>query len=373
MRLGYPNVVCVHRVRMGLAYVGGMALNFLKFILWLVCFFGELGHGFCRERITINVGHFPNVTHAQAVVGHAFTRKGDGWFEKRLGSNVVVRWYVYNAGPSAMEALLAGTIDMTYVGPSPAINAYLRTGGRKFKIIAGGCSGGAALLVHTNSGITNTSDFKGKRVLTPQLGNTQDVATRAWLRSLGYKVGLTGGDVLVLPVSNPDHLTLLRKGEAHASWTVEPWVSSLELEGGCKIFLEERALWTNTGGRYVTTHLVCGTDFLQRHPDLVKRWLRAHVELSQWISTNKLAALEILLRELQAETGFVLNSNVLSRAWDRLELTWDPIPASLFKNAKDGFEVGLFPRVPDLRGIYELSYLNSVLKELRLEPVEELE
>src|SRR6476659_9320341 len=174
---------------------------------------------------TIRVGHFPNVTHVQSWVAHHLSRSGRGWFEERLGPDVKIEWYVYNAGPSAMEAIIADSIDLTYVGPSPALNAYTKSNGEEIRIVAGAAAGGAALVVQGESGLKAPADFRGKTIATPQLGNTQDVACRAWLAAGGLKITQTGGDAHVLPTANPDQLTLFKQKQLDAVWTVEPWVS----------------------------------------------------------------------------------------------------------------------------------------------------
>ena len=150
-----------------------------------------------QEKTTVPFGHFPNVTHAQGVIAHALSRQGNGWFEKRLGPNVAIQWFTYNAGPSAMEAIFAGSLDVTYVGPSPALNAYLKSNGEEIRVISGAANAGAALVVKADSPIKTPADFRGKKIATPQLGNTQDVSCRAWLKANGFKITLTGGDVLV--------------------------------------------------------------------------------------------------------------------------------------------------------------------------------
>jgi len=231
------------------------------------------------QSVVIRVGAFPNITHSQAMIG-----KANGWFEKAMGPNVKIEWQSFNAGPSAIEALFAGAIDMTYVGPNPAINGYVRSNGEALRIIAGATSGGAALVVRGDSGINAPQDFHGKRVASPQQGNTQDVALRAWLKSNGLKTRDKGGDVVVMPIANPDQLTLFLKKEIDAAWAPEPWASRLVHEAGGRILVDERNLWPN--GQFLTTELIVSTKFLQSHPDLVKRWLKAHVELTEWINKN---------------------------------------------------------------------------------------
>src|SRR5207249_11268513 len=125
-------------------------------------------------------GHFPNITHAQGVIANALSRKGKGWFEERLDPKVEIQWFTYNAGPSAMEAIFAGSLDVTYVGPSPALNAYFKSNGEEIRVISGAANAGAALAVNADSSIKTPADFRGKKFATPQLGNTQDISRCAW-------------------------------------------------------------------------------------------------------------------------------------------------------------------------------------------------
>src|SRR5437016_4683559 len=197
----------------------------------------------------IRVGAFPNITHPQAMVG-----KANGYFEKAMGPNVKIDWKSFNAGPSAIEALFAGAIDMTYVGPNPTISGYVRSQGEALRVVAGSASGGAALVVRADSGIHKPEDFHGKKIASPQLGNTQDVALRAWLKAHGMKSQDKGGDVQVVPLANPDQLTLFLKKELDAAWAPEPWATRLIREGNGRLFLDERDLWPQ--GQFVTTHLI---------------------------------------------------------------------------------------------------------------------
>lgn len=323
---------------------------------------GLAAAGASADPVVLRVGHFPNITHAQAVIGHGLSRAGNGWFEARLGPAVEVQWFVYNAGPTAMEALLARSIDLSYVGPNPALNAHLRSRGAEIRVIAGACSGGAALVVQPDGRIQTDADFQGRLLATPQLGNTQDVAARVWLGSKGFLVRLTGGDVRVVPTANPDQLALFLKGTLDAVWTVEPWVSRLTLEARGRVYLEEAALWPETQGRYVTTHLVSSVRALRERRDLVRRWLAAHVELTEWIHQHPDEAKRLLNAELQAATGRPLPEAVLNRAWEHIELTADPVRPSLEKSAAAAHRIGFLRQKPDLTRLYALELLNDVLR-----------
>jgi len=278
------------------------------FFLLLLLVFGAASSR--AEKITVRVGYFPNVTHAQGVVGSNSTREKHGWFEERLGPDVTIQWFPFNAGPSAMEAIFAGSIDLTYVGPNPALNAYIRSGGDEIRVLAGAALGGAGLVVAGDGRIATPGQFKGRRLGTPQLGNTQDVAARAWLRKQGFKVTETGGDVLVLPTANPDQLALFQAGRLDAVWTVEPWVSRLELEAGGTVFLEQTEA--------VTTVLVTRVKFLKEHPALVARFKAAHGELTAWLNAHPDEARAQVRAGLSAETRREMSIALATSAWKRL-------------------------------------------------------
>jgi len=305
----------------------------------------------------IRVGAFPNITHPQAMVG-----KSNGWFDKAMGPQVKIEWKSFNAGPSAIEALFAGAIDMTYIGPNPAISGYVRSNGEALRIVAGATSGGAALVVRKDSGIQKAEDFHGRKVASPQMGNTQDVALRAWLIAHGMKSTDKGGDVQVIPLANPDQLTLFLKRELDAAWAPEPWATRLIQQGNGRLFLDERTLWPN--GDFITAHLIVRTQFLKEHPDLVKNWIRAHVELTEWINGHLPEAKKLLNQQIAKETGKALPDAVLEESFGRMKATYDPLRPSLMNAAKSAFDAGFLGRqMPDLSSLYDLSLLNQVLAE----------
>src|SRR5437899_8140312 len=249
--------------------------------------------GGAEEKTAIRFGHFPNITHAQGVIAHALTRQGKGWFEERLGPNVEIQWFTYNAGPSAMEAIFAGSLDLTYVGQGPALNAHFKANGDEIRILAGAANAGPALVIKPDGVIKTAADFRGKKIATPQLGNTQDISCRAWLKAQGFKVTLTGGDVIVLPTANPDQLGLFQSGGVDAVWTVEPWVTRLERDAKAKVFLED----TNI----ITTWLAGSVRFVNAHRDLVQKIVTAKKELTDWIQAHPDQAQKLLISELKEE------------------------------------------------------------------------
>jgi NitT/TauT family transport system substrate-binding protein len=298
-----------------------------------------------RAQTLLRVGHFPNVTHVQALVAHYLSRHGKGWFEERCGPDVKIEWYVYNAGPGAMEALFARSIDLTYVGPNPAINAYSKARGQEVRIAAGAVDGGSALVVQSDSTLKTASDFRGKKIATPQFGNTQDVAARAWLATGGLKITQSGGDAQVIPTANPDQLILFKQRALDAVWTVEPWVSRLELEAGGKVLVEDRDA--------ITTVLVASAELLASKRELARRFVGAHHELTQWIGNNGEEAQRMVREELDAEMRASLSEQLVASAWKRIVLTADVTIDELKKFVASAQAAGFLRDVPDMGRLVE--------------------
>ena len=291
----------------------------------------------------IRIGGFPNVTHVQALVARNMTRHGEGWFERYL-PGYTLEWYTYNAGPTAMEALFGRTADLTYVGPSPALNAYAVSAGREVRLLAGAVNGGAALMVAPESGINTPADFKGRSIATPQLGNTQDVSCRAWLAKNGLRCTLEGaGDCRVAPTPNSMQLQLMKQGDIDACWTVEPWVSRLESMAGARILVQEPDV--------VTTVLAGRVGWLKLHPQEAATIIRAHRELTQWIIEHPEEAQTHVVEELTHLTQAPMDPELVRSAWKRLKLTDAIDQPGLEQFVKDAQSTGLLDRVPPLDGM----------------------
>ncbi len=291
----------------------------------------------------IRMGGFPNVTHVQALVARNMSRHGEGWFERYL-PGYSIEWYTYNAGPTAMEALFGRTADLTYVGPSPALNAYAVSAGREVRILAGAVNGGAALMVPADSNINTPSDFKGRSIATPQLGNTQDVSCRAWLARNGLRCTLEGaGDCRVAPTPNSMQLQLLKQGDIDACWTVEPWVSRLESMAGARILVQEPDV--------VTTVLVGRVGWLKHHPQEAATIIRAHRELTQWIIDHPEEAQARVVEELTLLTQAPMEPDLVRSAWKRLKLTTEIDLPGMKQFVEDAQAADLLDRVPPLDGM----------------------
>jgi NitT/TauT family transport system substrate-binding protein len=303
--------------------------------------------------VTVKLGYFPNLTHATAIVGVQ-----QGIFAQALGQDKL-QTATFNAGPAAVEALFSGAVDASYLGPNPAINAYQQSHGQAIRIISGATSGGAALVVKPT--INSASDLRGKKLATPQLGNTQDVALRYWLQSKGLKTDPQGGgDVSVLPQDNATALRAFQTGQIDGAWVPEPWVSQMVATGG-KVLVNEKSLWP--GGRFVTTELAVRTDFLKQHPDAVARLVQGQVRANDFVNQHPAEAQQAVNQGLTQLTGKPLPPATIKAAWPDLTFTDDPIASSLAASAAHAQKVGLLPSV-DLKGIYDLTPLNQALAQV---------
>ena len=303
--------------------------------------------------VVLRLGYFPNVTHATAIVGVA-----NGAFSQALGSAATLEPHTFNAGPEATEALFSNAIDATFIGPNPAINAFIKSGGAAIRIVSGATSGGAFLVV--KDGINSATDLRGKKIASPQLGNTQDVALRSWLADQGLTTDAQGGgDVSIAPQSNSQTLQAFQTGQVDGAWVPEPWATQMINAGG-HVLVDERDLWPE--GKYVTTHLIVSTTFLQAHPDVVKKLIQGELAATDFVNSNGPAAQSTVANEITRITGSSISSDVLATAWGNLTFTLDPIASSLQTSADDAKELG-FLDTSDLKGIYDLTLLNQVLSE----------
>ena len=304
---------------------------------------------------TLSLGYFPNVTHATALVG-----VHEGIFQEALG-DTKLETATFNAGPEAVEALLSGAVDATFIGPNPAVNAYAQSDGEAVRIISGATSGGAFFVVKPD--IDGPDDLRGRSVASPQLGNTQDVALRTWLADNGLETTPEGGgDVEIVPQSNADTLDQFVAGEIDGAWVPEPWATRMVQEGDGKVLVDERDLWESTGGEYVTTHLIVRKDYLDDHRDIVLDLVRGVVEADRFVNEDADRAQADVAAEILSITDQEIAPEVLSASWGNLTFTVDPIASSLQQSADDAVAAGLLDEV-DLRspGIYDLSLLNEVL------------
>lgn len=297
------------------------------------------------DNAVLRVGHFPNITHAQALVAHNLSRQGKGWFEERLGAGTKIEWFVYNAGPSAMEAIFARSIDLTFVGPGPALNAYTKSNSSEVRLIAGAANGGAALVVQPDQNLKAPADFRGKKIATPQLGNTQDISCRAWLMAGGLKITQLGGDAQVLPTQNPDQLALFQQKKIDAVWTVEPWVSLLERESGGKILVDEKDA--------ATTVLVSSVKFLNEHREVARKFAQAHAELTEWMAKNPEEAQKLVRAELLAETKSDVAADLIAQSWKRIAFTAEVPRASVEGFVQNSVKSGFIKTAPDLSKLFE--------------------
>jgi NitT/TauT family transport system substrate-binding protein len=318
---------------------------------------------------TLRIGYFPNLNHAQAVIG----LQQDGDFQKALNANysntnkdVRIEPYVFNAGPSAIEALFGGQIDVAYVGPNPAINGYLASDGQGIRIISGAASGGVSFVVRNDSGINSVDDLGGKKFASPQLGNTQDVALRKYLSDNGFETIQHGGNVTIVPVTPSDILTLMLKKEIDGAWVPEPWATRLVKEANGKIFVDERELWP-PDGKFVTANIIARTDYLNENPDIIELLLQAHIDKTIWINENKeyqaIAAFNGALKKI---TGKTIPDDEIRDALTKLEFTYDPIKKSLLRMADNAYELGYLGNGRsklDLSNIFDLTILNGILDE----------
>jgi sulfonate transport system substrate-binding protein len=306
----------------------------------------------------LRLGVFPNLTHAPAYVA-----LGEGIFQQVLAPTKVKVTY-FNSGSDAGNALLAGSLDATYIGPGPSAALYFSSKGQ-VAVVSGAVAGGASFVVRTGAGIAKPSDLHGKKIAVPGIGNTQDVALRTWLHQHGLKAKDegSGGDVSVTAQDNSELLQLFKSGQVDAAWEPEPWPSYLIAQGIAEPFVEEASLWP--GGRFETTNLLVNTTYMGAHADVIKRLVQANVEAIQAIQKDPDKAKQVVEAGLIQAGAPSFDQSVIDAAWKKLTFTWDPVTSSLAEGAKHTFALGYLEEKPtNILGIYRLSDLNEVLQQM---------
>jgi sulfonate transport system substrate-binding protein len=316
------------------------------------------------DRVTVRIGVFPNITHAPGLLALA----ADGPLHDLL-PNADIQVNAFNSGTTAVEAMFADAIDLTFVGPNPAINAFAKSHGEAVRVISGSTSGGAFLVVR--DGITSAADLRDRTLASPSLGNTQDVALRTWLADHGLQTDSAGGgDVHIVPQENAQSLETFVAGTIDGAWVPEPWATRLIQEGGAHVLVDERDLWPD--GRYVTAQLMVATPYLAAHPDVVSRVLLAVVKSVDLANQHPAEAQAIVNQQIDRYTGKTLGAEVMSAAWPNLEFTVDPIASSLQRSAQDAEAMGLLEDPGNLAGLYDLRLLNGILGAMGRPTVEGL-
>lgn len=312
--------------------------------------------------VTLHLGYFANVTHAEPLVG-----LNNGIFAEELGANVAIDQKTFNAGPDVITALFAGEIDASFIGPNPAVNGYVQSDGKDVRIVSGAASGGALLIAQPE--ITKVADLAKKKIASPQLGNTQDVALRAFLKDNGLGAQENGGNVHVIPTANADSLTAFQNKQIDGAWVPEPWATRLIQEGGGHVLVDEKDLWPD--GKFATTVLIVRTDFLKKHPDVIERLIRANVRTVEWINENPAEAKTLVNEAITKITSKGLKDEVINAAWENLTFTYDPVASSVRTSADNAYNLGLLRDKPDLKNLFDLDILNRVLEKEGLAPVSE--
>lgn len=310
---------------------------------------------------TVRVGFFPNVTHAQALIGQA-----NGEFQKAIGEEHKIEWSKFNAGPEEIEAILSGGLDIGYIGPGPAVNGYNVSDG-EIQIISGASNAGAILVARKDADISTVKDLENKKVAIPQYGNTQDICLRGLLKDNGLSDKTKGGKVEIVQAKNPDIKTLLDEGKIDAAFVPEPWGSRLIKEVGAKVILDYDETWRQ--GNYSLGLIIARKEFVEANPEIVENFLKAHIDLSQFIKENDVEAKKIMNEQLYELTQKKLPEDVLDEAMKRVVITVNPEKESIKEIVDLSYEAEYLREKPDLSNLFNLEYLNKALKSKGLEEV----
>lgn len=327
------------KARSTIIITGSIAISLLAAMLYS----GNISNPVHENRI--RVAFFANVGHAVPIIGLE-----KGFFRETLGDQVQIQSHVFDSGPQVIEAMFSNSIDLAYVGPGPALNGFLKTGGHGIKILAGAASGGSSLIVYDNS-INSIDDFPGKKIAAPQIGNSQDVSLRTYIQQNGLKPAEKGGSVYIIDIQNPDIYTLFSKGDINAAWVPEPWASRLVLElNGTRLF-NEKILWPEE--KFSSVVLIARSDYIANNPDIINQWISVNTETVNWINKNPNETQSIFNDFLRKTMGKALRDDVLKESFSNIQFISDPLRESILTFAYNANDLGYFGRHGyDLDGLF---------------------
>lgn len=341
----------------------GVDMKIVIRILTIISLFGIIIFSGCMNstKKTIRISFFPNLTHSQALYGQI-----NDDFEKAFGNEYDIKWLSFNSGPSEIEAMFAGEVDIGYIGPIPAINGYIKSNG-DVKIIAGATLNGALLVTRKGLVIDDIQELAGRTVAVPQFGNTQHLCLLNLLSINGLKTIENGGSVRVIESSNPDTKTLMDKGDIDAALVPEPWATRLINEIGANIFLSSDEIWDY--GNYSTAVIIVNTKFYEKNKDLVEIFLRTHLEVTEYINQNSEDAMVKINDKIGELTGSKLKGDILRNSFSNMVVTFYPSVSSINKFMTIYQDEGFVKNIPSIDKVYDFEVLNGLLREKNLNEI----
>jgi NitT/TauT family transport system substrate-binding protein len=263
----------------------------------------------------VRVAYFANIAHAVPIVGVE-----NGYYSDQLG-DMQIKTKIVDSGPEAIEALFVNSADLAYVGPAPFVNGYVKSGGHGIKILSGAANNGASFVVQKDSTITSAADLAGKKIAAPFIGNTQDVSLRNYLSENGLVPAEKGGNVIIYNIANPEIYTIFAKGDIDAAWVPEPTATMLvdQLDG--KRLFQEQDIWPNK--KFPSVLLVGRTDYIEKHPDIVQKFLVAHDKSVEWINQNPEQTETVYIKFYKEHTGKILPSDIVHNSFSNISFTSD--------------------------------------------------
>lgn len=334
-------------------------------LLWVICLLMATLSGCSTpeksDKQIIRIAYFPNITHSQALLGQS--KKS---FEEAFGDKVEIQWKQFNAGPAEIEAFFASEVDMGYIGPVPAINGYTKSNG-ELQILAGASNGGAVLVTRNDLVISDIKELSGLKIAIPQYGNTQDLTLRALLTENGLKSTTEGGTVEILQVENPDIKISLDRKQIDAAFVPEPWGARLEVEIGANVALNAEKIYSN--GEYSVAVVIGRTSFIEKNPELVKKFLQVHLDLTEELNNNKAEAAKLVNAKLNELTGKQLEEKTLSLAFERIDFNVDPIRESVNQFKDSSFALGFIKEDVNTGNLFNFKVMNDLLIEKELNPI----
>ncbi len=229
-----------------------------------------------------------NLTYVKSPLNvPSIIQKQDDLFGKEFKKdNIKVNFHEITTGPEQTQALAAGEIDFLHaLGGTSALIAA--SNGVELKILNTYSRSPKGFMILTNNdSIKSAADLAGKKVAGPKGTILHQVLIAAL-----DKDGLSMDDVEFVNMGIPEASAALSDGSVDAALIAGP-AALKAMKSGSKLVANGEGL---VDGIIVTA---VSTDFAEKHPEIVERFMKVEKETLEYVNRNFDEAMEKVAKEV---------------------------------------------------------------------------
>ena len=245
---------------------------------------------------------------AAAGVSHAAQEIRIGWVYAMANAPVLVadsngyfkeegleaKLLSFTSGPLLKQAMVAGEIDLAYIGSPPVYHWFSR--GLESKILAKVNYGQAAVMSRKDSDVMTLADLKGRKMAGVRRGSGMDVLLRGYV--IGEAAGLVPDEdtqVISMPSGNMGPSLEAKVVDAAFMW--EPFISQFLLRGNTQVIFD----MNEAVPRYPWYIISAMPEAMKERPDAIVSALRAHKKAVDFLNSSEDAGNDVIAKAFRLD------------------------------------------------------------------------